>query len=346
MKACVLRAARDLVVEELPDPVPGPGEALVRLGAGGICGSDMHYFAEGGVGDFRLRQPLVLGHEVAGQVVAVGPNVVRVRPGQRVAVNPNHPCGHCRPCLEGRRNLCRNVRFFGSAARFPHVQGAFAERFVAAEANCFPIPDSVSFRAAACAEPLAVSLHALSLAGSVVGKNVLVTGSGPIGVLLAAAAQMGGAARVCITDLCDEALVIGRAMGATDTINIAQEPGRLSALAAELDGFDAVFEATGHPAGLASAIGSATLGGILIQVGMLPQGTVPAPFTPIVTRELSVVGSFRFDREYAVAVAAISDGRIDLGPMLTHDFTFAELGTAFEMASDRHRAMKVSLRPL
>lgn len=346
MKACVLRAAHDLVVEDLPEPIPGAGDVLVSLGAGGICGSDLHYFAEGGVGDFRLRQPLTLGHEVAGQVLAVGPGVSHARPGERVAVNPNHPCGRCRPCLEGRRNLCRDVRFFGSAARFPHVQGAFAERFVAAEANCFLIPDSVSFRAAACAEPLAVALHALGLAGSVVDKNVLVTGSGPIGVLLVAAARMAGAARICVTDLCDEPLAIGMAMGATDAINVGREPDRLTGLTIELDGFDAVFEATGHPAGLASAIGAATLGGILVQVGMLPRGQTPAPFNPIVARELRVFGSFRFDREYPVAVAAIASGRIDVTPMLTHEYPFAELRAAFEMAADRRRAMKVSLRPV
>jgi L-idonate 5-dehydrogenase len=345
MKACVLRAAGDLNVEDLPEPFPGTGEVIISLGAGGICGSDLHYFAEGGVGDFRLRQPLTLGHEVAGQVLAVGASVSRLKPGDRVAVNPSHPCGHCRPCLEGRRNLCRNARFFGSAARFPHVQGAFSERFVAAEGNCFPIPDSLSFRAAACAEPLAVCLHAFGLAGSVAGRNVLVTGSGPIGVLLVAAARMGGAARVCVTDLCDEALAIGLSMGATDSINVAREPDRLTGLTAELDGFDAVFEATGHPAGLASAIGAATLGGVLVQVGMLPRGQTPAPFHPIVARELRVVGSFRFDREYPVAVAAIAGGRVDVAPMLTHEFAFSELGAAFEMAGDRRRAMKVSLRP-
>jgi L-idonate 5-dehydrogenase len=278
-------------------------------------------------------------------VFAVGADVSRVKPGDRVAVNPSHPCGRCRPCLEGRRNLCRNVRFFGSAARYPHVQGAFAERFVAAEGNCLPIPDSLSFRAAACAEPLAVSLHALGLAGSVVGKSVLVTGSGPIGVLLVAAARMAGAARVCVTDLCDEALAIGLAMGATDSINVAREPDRLAGLAADIDGFDAVLEATGHPAGLASAIGAATLGGILVQVGMLPRGQTPAPFNTIVARELRLVGSFRFDREYPVAVAAIASGHIDVAPMLTHEFPFAELGAAFETAADRRRAMKVSLRP-
>ena len=346
MKACVLRAARDLVLEDLPEPHPADGEVLVALGSGGICGSDLHYFAEGGVGDFRLRQPLTLGHEVAGQVLAVGPNVARVKPGDRVAVNPNHPCGQCRPCREGRRNLCRNVRFFGSAARFPHVQGAFAERFVAAEGNCFPIPDTVSFRSAACAEPLAVSLHALGLAGSVVGKNVLVTGCGPIGVLLAAAAHLAGAARICVTDLFDEALAISMAMGATDAINVAREPDRLAALAADLDGFDAVFEATGHPAGLASAIGAATLGGVLVQVGMLPRGQTPAPLNTVVARELKIVGSFRFDREYSVGVAAIASGRIDVTPMLTHEFAFEQLGDAFEMAADRRRAMKVSLRPV
>ncbi len=176
MKACVLRGARDLTVIDLTEPVPGPGEVVVRLGAGGICGSDLHYFAEGGAGDFRLREPMVLGHEGAGQVVAAGANVRAVKPGDRVAVNPNHPCGHCRPCRAGRRQLCQNVRFFGSAARFPHVQGLFAEFFVAAEENCFVVPERLSDRAAACAEPLAVALHAVEQAGALVGRSVFIAG--------------------------------------------------------------------------------------------------------------------------------------------------------------------------
>jgi L-idonate 5-dehydrogenase len=345
MKACVVLGARQLTLSDLPDPTPGPGEALIRLGAGGICGSDLHYFAEGGVGDFRLREPLVLGHEVAGQVVAVGPGVQHVQPGDRVAVNPSHPCGRCPQCRRNRRNLCAQVRFFGSAARYPHVQGAFAELFVAAENNCFKIPDEVSDRAAACAEPLAVALHAVEQAGPILGRTVFIAGAGPIGVLLAAAARMAGAGDICVTDLFDEPLAIARAMGATETVNVAADAAALERYRADRGTFDVAFEASGHPAGLASAIEVAASGATVVQVGMLPRGATSAPLNPVVTKELRMIGSFRFDAEYAVAVAAIAGGRINVNPLLTQDFPFADLATAFAMAADRRKAMKVSLRP-
>ena len=345
MKACVLRGARDLGVVELPEPSPGPGEVLVSLGAGGICGSDLHYFAEGGAGDFRLREPMVLGHECAGEVVAVGPEVRTLVPGARVAVNPNHPCGRCRPCREGARNLCRSVRFFGSAARFPHVQGLFAERFVVAEGNCLPLSGDLPYRAAACAEPLAVALHAAERAGPLLGRRVLITGSGPIGVLVAAVARLAGAARICVTDLFDEPLAIARAMGATEVVNVRAQPERLEALGADGGSVDVAFEASGHPSGLAAALGAAAPGGTIVQVGMLPRGDSPVPVNRIVAKELRLVGTFRFDREYATAVEALEAGRIDVGPMLTHEFRFADVAGAFAMAADKRHAMKVSLRP-
>jgi L-idonate 5-dehydrogenase len=345
MKACVLHGARELMLDDIPEPAPQSGEVVVRLGAGGICGSDLHYFSEGGVGDFRLRQPLILGHEVAGEVIATGPEVQRIKPGDRVAVNPNHPCGVCRQCQSGRRNLCSNVRFFGSAARFPHVQGAFAERFVVAETNCFVVPPQLSYRAAACAEPLAVALHAVGAAGGVLGRKVFIAGSGPIGVLLTAAARLGGASQICVTDLFDEPLSIAWAMGATDTINVRTDSAKLAEYAVNRGSFDVALEASGHPSGLASAIEVSAPGGIVVQVGMLPRGQTAAPLNPVVTKELSLIGSFRFDREYETAVAAIASGRVDVGPMLTNEFTFSELGSAFEIAADRRRSMKVSLRP-
>src|SRR4051794_13547993 len=272
MKACVIHGARDLRLSDRPEPVPGPGEALVRLGAGGICGSDLHYFAEGGVGDFVVREPLVLGHEGAGTIAALGADVTALKPGDRVAVNPNHPCGHCRECRKGVPNLCQNVRYFGSAARFPHVNGLFAEFFVASAANCIPIPDRLSDQAAACAEPLAITLHAASQAGSLSGRHVAIVGSGPIGVLLAAVAQMSGATRIAVTDLFDEPLVVARAMGATETVNVAAGADRLREFEADRGVFDVTFEASGHPSGLASALAITAPGGTIVQVGMLPRG--------------------------------------------------------------------------
>src|SRR4029078_12021061 len=225
MKACVIHGAKDLRLSDWPTPVPGPDDVLVRLGAGGICGSDLHYFAEGGVGDFVVREPLVLGHEGAGTIAALGAGVTAVKPGDRVAVSPNHPCGKCREGRKGARNLCQHVRYFGSAARFPHVNGLFADFFVASAANCIPIPERLSDQAAACAEPLAITLHpagatgplaialhASSQTGPLAGRQVAVVGSGPIGVLLAAVAKMSGATRIAVTDLFGEPLGIARAV--------------------------------------------------------------------------------------------------------------------------------------
>jgi L-idonate 5-dehydrogenase len=165
-------------MENRPEPQPGEGEVIVRFGAGGICGSDLHYYHEGRVGNFELGEPMVLGHELAGEVVQVGAGVSAVQPEQRVAVNPSRPCLRCGYCLSGRSNLCKNVRFNGSAARFPHVQGGFAELFSTSAEQCVPIPDNLSYPAAACAEPLAVTLHAVARAGSLLGRRVLVTGAG------------------------------------------------------------------------------------------------------------------------------------------------------------------------
>jgi L-idonate 5-dehydrogenase len=330
---------------DLPNPTPGPTEVLVQLAAGGICGTDLHYFHEGGVGDFTVREPMILGHEGAGVVVAVGPNVTKVTRGDRVAVNPNRPCNQCGPCRSGRRNLCADVRFFGSAARFPHVQGLFAELFLVAEENCVPIPQSLSYRAAACAEPLAVALHAVERAGTLNGLRVLIVGSGPIGVLIAAAARLAGAAAVAVTDLFDEPLRIARVMGATETVNARTDLARLREPGLDRGCFDVAFEASGHPSGLASALEFTMPGGTVVQVGMLPRGDSPAPLNRIVAKELRVFGTYRFDREYARAVELLATGQIDVAPLLTHHFTFAELANAFATAADKRSAMKVSLCP-
>ena len=221
MKACTIHGPKSLEIEDRPIPKPDTNDLIIRLGAGGICGSDLHYYHEGGVGDFRLKKPFILGHEVAGEVVEVGSGVESLKLGQRVAVNPTRACLRCPECLSGRSNLCRDVFFYGSAARVPHVDGGFAEYFIATERQCIPIPETMDFRVAACAEPLAVTGHAAFRAGSLVGKRVLITGAGPIGVLLAATCRFSGATDVVLTDLLDEPLETAKKMGATETVNVS-----------------------------------------------------------------------------------------------------------------------------
>jgi L-idonate 5-dehydrogenase len=342
MIACVIHGAKELKVENRPEPQPQEGEVLVRFGAGGICGSDLHYYHDGRVGDFALREPMILGHEVAGEVVEVGPKVTTIKAGQRVAVNPTRACRHCYYCLAGRSNLCRNMRFFGSAARFPHVQGAFAELFTASEEQCVPIPESISYRVAACAEPFAVTLHAVGRGGNVLGRRVLVTGSGPIGVLVVAAARLAGAAQVVVTDLFDEPLAIAERMGATRVVNV-KSSSELEAFSKDGGWFDLAIEVSGNARALENCVDATRPGGRIVQVGLLPAGNTGTPVNKVTTKELELVGTFRFHEEFKWAVDALVARRIDVGPILSGEFKFSEASSAFELASDRRKAMKVSL---
>ena len=193
MLACRIHAKDDLRIEAVDTPEVGPGQVLLRLGAGGICGSDIHYYYEGRNGSFIVREPLIPGHEASATVAAIGPGVTRVKVGDKVAVSPSHACGRCEGCREGREQLCRNMRFMGSASLYPHVQGMFSEFFVLGERQCYPVAGDVTLGELAFAEPLAVALHAIHRGTDLIGKSVLITGAGTIGCLTVMAARLAGA---------------------------------------------------------------------------------------------------------------------------------------------------------
>lgn len=343
MYAAVIHAARDLRLDERAAPTPGPGEVLVRFGAGGICGSDLGYWSKGRVGDFAVREPLVIGHEVSGEVEGLGESVTGLRVGQRVAVNPGRPCLHCDYCREGRANLCRNMRFFGSASVWPHVQGAFAESFVCRVDQLVPVPDDMSFQKAALAEPLSVALHGLTRAGNLLGKRVLITGAGPIGMLLALAVRHAGAAFVAITDLVDEPLALARAAGVDEAINVGTSPDGLTRFEEAKGFFDTGFEATGAPTALGSLVRAVRPGGRIVQLGMLPPGEVGVPVNVLMAQEIDLLGGFRFSGEFATAVDWLVHDRIDVTPLMSADMPMSNLDDAFTLAADRKRAIKVHL---
>ncbi|MGA2513401.1 MAG: L-idonate 5-dehydrogenase [Candidatus Limnocylindrales bacterium] len=334
MRALVIHGVHDLRVDERDAPAPGPGEVEVSIAVGGICGSDLHYYHDGGVGDFKLREPMTLGHEVVGRVGRMGAGVTGLEQGQRVAVHPARPCGVCEFCRSGRANICTDVRFLGSAGRFPHVQGGFSEKLVVSAAQIVPIPDSLSFEHAVFAEPLAVGIHAVHRAGDVAGRSVLITGAGPIGAAAILAAQHAGAARIIVTDIVDETLAVARRLGATDTINVRDNPG-------PLPGVDFAIEMSGAAAGVASCLNAVRRGGRVVLVGM-PATPAPAPLFLVVSREIEVVGSYRYTSEYAEAVGAIAAG-LDVTPLMSGRYTLDHAEEAFALASDRKRAMKVQL---
>jgi L-idonate 5-dehydrogenase len=340
-RVCRLHAAGDLRVEEAPVAEPGPGEVLVRVEAGGICGSDLHYYQHGGFGPVRIKEPIILGHEVAGTVEAVGEGVTTVRSGDRVALNPSRPCGRCRFCQEGRQQHCLDMWFYGSAMRFPHSQGAFRERIVAQAFQCEPIGDVVSFGEAACAEPLAVCLHAVRRAGELAGRRVLVTGAGPIGALTIAAARFAGAEEIVATDLHDAPLRTAAALGATRCLNLARTPDALEPFAADKGAFNIAFECSAAPAAMRGAFTVVRPMGRIVQVGVT--GDLPIPLNVLVGKEIHLVGSFRFHTEYGLAARLIRDRRIDVRPLITSTHPIDDAVAAFELAGDRSRAMKVQI---
>ncbi|WP_395705674.1 L-idonate 5-dehydrogenase [Casimicrobium huifangae] len=343
MLMAMLYGAKDLRLERGDEPPVGDGQVKVRFGAGGICGSDLSYYGKGRVGDFAVMQPLCLGHEVSGEVVEVGAGVTRVKKGERVAINPNQPCRICRTCVAGKGHLCLKMNFYGSAAVFPHIQGVFREVIVASEAQCFPVPQSCDFRTAAMAEPLAVALHAVRRAGSLVGKSVLVTGVGPIGSLCVLAARRAGAARIVVTDVADGALKRAEALGIDDAVNAVSAPERVEAWYANKGSFDVTFECSGNAAAMTTAIQATASGGCVVQVGMIAGPTADIPVNRFVSREVDLLGAFRFDSEYGAAVHELATGGIDVSPLLTHTFKMTAANDAFAVAADRSQSMKVHL---
>jgi L-idonate 5-dehydrogenase len=341
MKVAIIHGPHDVRVEEQEALPPGPKDVSVRVRAGGICGSDLHYYQHGGFGQVRLREPMILGHEVAGVVEAIGTAVTRVQVGDHVTVNPSQPCMTCAYCLRGLPNQCLDMRFYGSAMRTPHVQGAFREVLVCSESQAIRVPAELALTSAAFAEPLAVCLHAARQAGPLLGQRVLVSGVGPIGALAVLTARHAGASEIVVTDLLPEPLALVRRIGADCALNVRQDPDALRPYAANKGYFDVVFEASGSAAALASALEVVRAGGTLVQIGLGAELSIPV--NTLVSKEVTLRGSFRFHDEFAWAAHFIASGAIDVTPLLTEVVPLAESRRAFELAGDRTRAMKVQL---
>ncbi|MGA2125503.1 MAG: L-idonate 5-dehydrogenase [Xanthobacteraceae bacterium] len=341
MRAVVIHAARDLRIEEVAPVAIGPRQVRVRIEAGGICGSDLHYYHDGGFGTVRVREPMVLGHEIAGTIEEIGREVTGLAPGLRVAVDPSRPCEHCRYCREGLHNQCLDMRFFGSAMRFPHVQGAFRQSLTVDERQAVAVAPTLTVAEAAMAEPLAVCLHAAQRAGPLMGKRVLVTGCGPIGALCVLSARYAGAAEIVATDVSPYPLRIAGRLGASRVIDVGREPEALAGYAADKGTFDVLVEASGNAAALRGALDVVRPGAIAVQVGL--GGEMTLPINTIVAKEIQLRGTFRFDDEFRLAVELMGKGLIDVKPLISATLPFDRAVEAFDLASDRSRAMKVQL---
>ena len=337
----VIHAPHDLRIQPLESAPLQPQQLKVKVKAGGICGSDLHYYHHGGFGVVRIKEPMVLGHEVSGQIAEVGSAITDIAPGTRIAISPSRPCGVCKYCQEGKQNHCLDMRFYGSAMRTPHVQGAFRQEVIIERAQAHIVADHVTDGEAAMAEPLSVALHAVRRAGPLVGKRVLVTGCGPIGALVVVAARRAGALEVVVTDVASMPLQAALQVGADRAINMAETPDALKAFAADKGTFDVLFEASGNERALVGALEALRPQAIIVQVGL--GGDIQFPANLLVGKELDWRGAFRFHEEFAMAVELMNRKLVDVKPLITATYPIAQAVEAFEIAGDRSRMMKVQI---
>lgn len=336
--AVTIHAQGDLRVEMMPLASAAADETVVQIAFGGVCGSDLHYWSHGAAGESILKAPMILGHEVVGTVVqqaadGTGPGV-----GTAVAVHPATPGGNEPRWPADRPNLSPGCTYLGSAARFPHTEGAFAEFVTLPSRMLRALPASLGLREAALVEPASVAWHAVSRAGEVRGKCALVIGAGPIGALIIAVLKRAGASEIVAVDMFAGPLATAQGVGATSILH-AMDVDSISAVDADI-----VFESSGSYRGLESAVRGAARGGRVVMVGLLPSGQQPALISLAITRELELVGSFRFNDEIDEVIAALADGSLCVAPIVTHEFAAAEAHEAFAVAKDSEHSGKVLLR--
>ncbi|KAL5522773.1 hypothetical protein ACEPAG_8791 [Sanghuangporus baumii] len=358
--AAVCYGPSDLRVDSRPLWPPAPGEASIALGPTGLCGSDLHYYTHGRNGDFALRAPLVLGHEAAGTVTALGPGVTNLRVGQRVAIECGVMCGDCNKCKEGRYNLCKGMRFASSAKTFPHLDGTLQERMNHPAHLLHPIPENVSLELAALAEPLSVLIHAARRVGlsssskdssSSSPKTVLVFGVGAIGLLACTLARARGATRVVALDINQQRLAFAQSNGLADATyclplsnktksGATQEEKLLAAkenIMAALqhfdapDGFDVVFECTGAEPCIQMSIHACATGGRIMLIGM-GTSNITLPLSAAATREVDILGSFRYANTYPEALQLLASGELrGVEKLITHRYRLEDAKEAFEL---------------
>ncbi|KZT25627.1 GroES-like protein [Neolentinus lepideus HHB14362 ss-1] len=348
--AVVLYGPKDLRLEERPQWPPRQNEAQVAVMATGLCGSDLHYYLHGRNGDFAVQAPMVLGHEAAGIVTAVGPGVRHLVPGQRVAIEAGIMCNNCKYCSEGRYNLCKGLRFCSSAKTFPHLDGTLQSRINHPAHVLYPLPDNVSFEQGALAEPLSVLLHASKRAELKAGQTVLVFGAGAIGMLACAVAKSQGASRICVIDInksrLDFALNNGfaqqahqlpladKAKSSEDQLRRARENAGIALSEFDVqDGFDVVFECTGAEPCIQMSIHAAITGGKVMLIGMGARN-VTLPLSAAATREVDILGSFRYAHTYPKALQLLSSGKLkNVDKLITHRFALEDTAKAFDLVA-------------
>lgn len=343
MKAVVLEEQKKLLVKQLDQPEPGKNEVLIRVKAVGLCGSDIHYYDHGKIGNFIVKKPIILGHEASGEIVKVGSDVAHLQEGQRVSIEPGATCGECEHCSSGRYNLCEAVKFLAT----PPYDGAFCEYVVISENLVFPIPDEMSYETAALIEPFSVGLHTVSRGEVKQGDSVLILGMGPIGLMTAAAANLHGAKTIIGVDLENSRLEKAKEMGATHVINVRNESVDEKVKEYTKNrGVDVAIETAGSPSALKSMITSVRRGGCAVIVGMSSEDESPLNIAQLINKEIDVKGVFRYHHTYPKAIELLSAGGIDIERMITDSYELDQTEEAFEKAiHDKKNTLKIMIYP-
>jgi L-iditol 2-dehydrogenase len=332
--AAVLFGVRDLRLEHRPVPRPGPGEVLIEIRSVGVCGSDVHYYEHGRIGDFVVEAPMILGHESSGVVRETGSSVSALTIGQRVALEPGVPCGHCAQCRLGRYNLCPDIRFFAT----PPVDGTLTRYVTTSEHYAYPLPAELSDDAGAMIEPLSVAIWANRKSHTAPGAKVLVTGAGPIGVLCALVAQASGAASVTIVDVNPDRLGVASSLGIRQTAE-SVEAGR-----GRLGEADILLECTGVASVVADGISALQPAGIAVLVGMGAEAAQFLPVARVQARELTVTGTFRYAHTYPAAIALAPPGRLPLDGLVGARLGLDRAEQALQMGRTNPGVLKTIVR--
>lgn len=335
--SCVVKKAKKIEIISQTINSLKPGETLVKITRGGICGSDLHYYQHGKIGNYPVLHPMILGHEVIGKIIQTdSPHLVK---NQKIAINPSKSCGHCKYCKENNTNQCESMRFLGSAMYTPHVDGGFSQFKIIDNTQCIPYQENISDEIMVFAEPLAVAIHACKQAGNLIGKRIFISGVGPIGCLIVAAAKVSGAKQIICTDLSQRCLTLAKQMGATETLHTSDD---FSEYTQHKGTFDLAFEVAGQVNSLERCITVTKAKGTIIQVGML-NNPINFPIMNIIAKEINLLGSFRFSEEFNTAVEWLSQNKINPLPLLSAIFHFTDLNKAFETACDKQKVAKVQL---
>ena len=342
MKAFQLTSVRKMEMREVPDPVlRSPRDVLIRMKALGVCGSDIHYYLNGRIGRQVVQYPFTTGHEGAGEVVAVGEEVTRVKPGDRIAFDPAMPCGACDQCLSGRPHTCRNLKFLGNPGQ---AAGCLSEYIVMPEGSCYPLEEGITYDQGAFSEPLSIGTYAVRLTGEVKGKTVAILGGGPIGMSVLLPALAYGAGAVWVTDKIDERLALARKMGTAGTANPDREDVVEAVLQQMPLGVDLVFECCGQQEAMDQAVQLLKPGGKIMIVGIPEQDTWTFSVDELRHKEIAIQNVRRQNDCVQEALDLIGTGRVNVDPLITHHFPFEETDKAYELvAGYRDGVMKAMI---